>query len=167
MLQAVSGRAIAQEARQLEGDERTLYPTLAVAFDAHRRRTLHQDCDDEESSYSRSAERSASRRTTINPSHPPSSSPSAIAIPTAAAAAALSEAAPQSIHVAASSTNSHSFRNGSEASSTTLKHPSDSVLLVLCRPQTSRGIEKRWMRSAVIVSAVGERQQTSCTVESS
>ena len=65
-----------------------LYPTLVAAFDAHRRRTLTQDCDDEKSSYFRSAEESISRRTTLDPSHPPSSSVSAIAIPTSAVAAA-------------------------------------------------------------------------------
>ena len=105
-----------------------LYPTLAAAFDAHRRRTLNQDSDAEESSHYRSAEQSTSHRTTINLSHPPSSSVSAMAIPTAAAAAAtaLPEAAPQSIHVASSSAGSHSSHNG-ETSSASLNHSSDSA----------------------------------------
>ena len=90
-----------------------LYPTLAAAFDAHRRRTLGQDCEDDKSGYSRSAEESASRRTTTDPSHPPPSSVSAIAVP-----AAAEEAAPPSIHVASSSTSLHRPHDGSVASST-------------------------------------------------
>ena len=112
-----------------------LYPTLAAAFDAHRRRTLDQEWDDEKSSVSQSAEESISHRTTIDPSHPPSSAVSAAAIPTAAVAAAapaLFDAAPQSIHVASSITGSNheqssrSSHNG-EASSTSLNHSSDSA----------------------------------------
>ena len=98
-----------------------LYPTLAAAFDAHRRRTLGQDCEDDKSGHSRSAEESASRRTTTDPSHPPPSSVSAIAVP-----AAAEEAAPPSVHVASSSTSLHRAHDSSAASST-LHHSSDSA----------------------------------------
>ena len=103
-----------------------LYPTLEAAFDAHRRRTLIRDCDDEKSSDTQRAEESTSHPTTIDLSYPASSSVSAITIPTAAEAA-LDEAAPQSIHMASSSTGSHSSRNDSDVSSTSLNHPSDSA----------------------------------------
>ena len=96
-----------------------LYRTLAAAFDAHRRRTLGQDCEDEKSSHSRSAEESASRRTTTDPSHPPPSSGSAIAVP-----AAAQEATPPSIHATSSSVGSHRPHHGSAASSTSLHHSS-------------------------------------------
>ena len=136
-----------------------LYSTLAAAFDAHRRKTLNQDCDDEgESNVSRSAEKSAARRKSITPSSlSPSPSTLAIATPAAAAAAAstLCGAVPQFIHGASSGStgptheqSSHSSPNGSEARVYRLPDefkaiPRPSIVLVGASPTLCRSAA-RW-----------------------
>ena len=130
-----------------------LYSTLAAAFDAHRRKTLNQDCEEDESSVSRRAEKSAARRKTIDPSSlSPSPSALSIATPAAAAAAAstLCQEVPQSIHEASSSSlgptheqSSHSSPNGSEASSTSLDHSSASDTVPLLQPSSTCAIPRR------------------------
>ena len=131
-----------------------LYSTLAATFDAHRRRTLNQDCDEEgESSVSWSADKSAARRKSTNPSSlSPSPSALSIATPAAAAAAAstLCEAVPQSIHGASSGSlgpsdeqSSHSSPNCSEASSTSLDHSSASDTVPPLQPSATCAIPRR------------------------